>query len=302
MMITIKYHSIVYPSVFCSKINHSCFSNASKSIQSKDNNTSMATVCLYALRDISKNEEITIWYPESQDNLFLPTNQRCSFIKQQYGFDCQCVRCIHTCTHNVTDVKLKSSNKNKNKNKSANKNKSDDNKDARDAIDKVILWDKLLKGAVFPAAIQNNKSKQKYISKMKQEFDKINKLYKRNKNIATSGFSYNYETIAKDWKQLINLSNKFLTTYETVFLLSTHWRVIQMKKIDDHSMRYLCALLPFLNWGDSQNKECVTQEMLNKTICNIISEMKSEYGLLFDNLKYIVADRSICVKLAYFDA
>lgn len=66
-------------------LNHSCLPNV---IFGEKNNQ----MCFMAIRDIQKGEEIC----DSYIDITMSTKQRKKELKEQYGFDCQCERCIET--------------------------------------------------------------------------------------------------------------------------------------------------------------------------------------------------------------
>ena len=74
-----------------SRINHSCSPNAY--INDKFE--------IVSLRQISKNEEITISYFDNDEKLYLSQNHRKTYLRKKREFDCQCIRC-----NNTDDVRI----------------------------------------------------------------------------------------------------------------------------------------------------------------------------------------------------
>ena len=291
-----------------SKINHSCLPNASKSIElsnsvtnnnmdnNNNNNDFVDNVActvdkiptgIYAIRDILKGEEITIFYHPGL--LFLPTNQRRMKLKQTYKFDCQCIRCVYT-ADNQRKVKKK-----------LKKNKN--NQLVQKEIEKATLFETLLKCAKFPKTIANNKSaKEKYIKKMKKEYDTIEASFESTDIILSSGKRYNVHTMMDRCVELINSAQKFVDRYENIFLVSTHWRIIQMKQLTDFSVRMYGGLI-----FDSAKKDIktfgkfLTERIFQIRLSIVFSLMESQHTLLIKKLKYKYFNNIMCDSISYFD-
>lgn len=259
--------------LYLSKINHSCLPNATKSLPVRN-----APCGVYALKDINKGEEITIYYHLS-DSMFLPTNQRRHIIKTCYLFDCKCVRCIGK----ISNFK-------------------------EDDIKKGLLFEKLLKGAVYPNTLKNaNKSKRnKYVSKMKQDFDKVIKLFNKTQTALESVFGYNVNQMVDDMINIINLIQRFLNTYgNNKFLLNTHWRVIQLTQKFDIVWRWYTGLVYKLRaeLEDSDSlKELLNEQYIELAIGRLMDLIRSYHELLIDNLEYDYFGSMQCCKVDEFDS
>ena len=76
-------------------LNHSCAPNAAMGLLDKDNREPEERFELRAIKDISKEEEVSIFYPKHWENFPLlgPSVHRRKMIKEDYGFDCKCPVC-----------------------------------------------------------------------------------------------------------------------------------------------------------------------------------------------------------------
>lgn len=70
-----------------SRLNHSCVPNCYASW-----NKSLVNLCVYAIREITKGEELTIAY-DTEEHFFDCFEERHSRLQMKYGFNCSCTAC-----------------------------------------------------------------------------------------------------------------------------------------------------------------------------------------------------------------
>ena len=140
---------------------------------------------------------------------------------------------------------------------------------------------------------------------MKQEFDKIDKLFATNEFFFDQGLQYDAIKMINHCEQLLNLTNAFLDKYENNFLVSTHWRIIKMKKLAGFSFRRFKGLIDYgisISMFDNEMKRKVLPEtILERNLSNIVSLMKSQHMIWIFNLKYSYFDSIICNNIQHID-
>ena len=288
-----------------SKINHSCLANASKSViltnndndcnndnnnDNNDNNNNdiidKIASGIHALRDISKGEEITIFYDPKL--IFLPTNQRRVELLASYAFDCQCVRCIYTDNDRKVKIPTKNSKNNNNKNKRLYE------------IKKAILFEKLLKAAKYPNHLTNNKSaKEKYVETMNKQFNQVDTLFITIQTLFRIVSNYKVKETIETCGLLVDGTTQFISNYEHAFLWPTHWRIIRMKRLADFSLRFYGGLCQRHDYMGKEKK--LNESIYGGRLSILLSLMKSQHTLLIKNLKYNYFDQLLCVNISYFD-
>ena len=78
-----------------SLLNHSCAPNAAMGLlDGKENEAVEKRFELRAVKDISKEDEVTIFYPQEHDDLPWLHDDMRNTIQEEFGFDCKCTVCL----------------------------------------------------------------------------------------------------------------------------------------------------------------------------------------------------------------